>query len=248
MIYKYVEKGAYHWVQSQRSLFKMNAQLRTRYDIALELLMNEGISKSSAFLEVGCGDGALLYEVAIASGCYAYGLDADWQGILLAKRKFIAKGKAAGFVQAGGNHYPFPRNTFNYILCADVIEHVQDPIRLLEEIRRILRMNGVLVVSTPIRVTEEPLDRHHVQEWFPNEFESLCSKVFGKAKSVVLSHPILPWQIYRYNKKIIRPLIRMLINVLYLAKINPFYTKGPIKKENIYGMQTLVFQKDNLLC
>jgi 2-polyprenyl-3-methyl-5-hydroxy-6-metoxy-1,4-benzoquinol methylase len=46
--------------------------------------------------------------------------------------------------------FPFPATTFDVVLLCEVIEHLQrDPVRVLLEIQRILRHNGVLVLTTP---------------------------------------------------------------------------------------------------
>jgi SAM-dependent methyltransferase len=46
--------------------------------------------------------------------------------------------------------FPFPSAAFDVVLLCEVIEHLQrDPVKVLLEIERILRHNGVLVVTTP---------------------------------------------------------------------------------------------------
>lgn len=240
---KYREKGAYHWSLAKRDLFSMSAQLRTRYDVALELLSEAGLGSGSRLLDAGCGDGALLYEAVRSSACEAVGLDADPYGIVFAREQFSARGVYAGFVRAGGTDYPFGDGTFDLALCADVIEHVSDPDGLLREIHRLLRKGGALVVSTPVRLTEAPLDHNHVQEWYPGEFAALCSSVFNAPERIVLSHPLLSWELYRYNRRIVRPLVRTLMNALYLAGFNPFRHDGGRRPVSIYGMQTLLLRR-----
>jgi SAM-dependent methyltransferase len=45
---------------------------------------------------------------------------------------------------------PFPDQSFDVILAADVIEHLPDVVAVLTELRRLLRMGGRLIVSTPV--------------------------------------------------------------------------------------------------
>ena len=44
---------------------------------------------------------------------------------------------------------PFGSKSFDCVLCTEVIEHMQNPYLLLREIRRVLKTNGRLILSTP---------------------------------------------------------------------------------------------------
>ena len=52
-------------------------------------------------------------------------------------------------VQANGQKLPFPDESFDVIVTFDVIEHVWDAQAYLNEVSRVLRSGGVLLVSTP---------------------------------------------------------------------------------------------------
>lgn len=51
-------------------------------------------------------------------------------------------------------------NSYDSAVCLEVLEHVRDPFRAIAEIRRILKKNGVLILSVPhlSRLHEEPND------------------------------------------------------------------------------------------
>jgi len=44
---------------------------------------------------------------------------------------------------------PFADNTFDYVLLAEVVEHLRNPYIVIPEINRIIKENGSLVISTP---------------------------------------------------------------------------------------------------
>ena len=66
------------------------------------------------------------------------------------------------------------------IICADVIEHLVDPNRLLDNLCHLLNKAPVAIISTPDRDLVHgqehmgpPLNPHHVREWNRNEFDHL---------------------------------------------------------------------------
>jgi SAM-dependent methyltransferase len=99
-------------------------------------------SKKGRMLDVGCGDGRVI-GLAQELGWEAEGVDLDKAAIAVALKKKLN-------VHSGrleDSHYP--DNSFNLILMNHVIEHLHDPLRVLNEICRILTINGTLVVTTP---------------------------------------------------------------------------------------------------
>jgi SAM-dependent methyltransferase len=46
-------------------------------------------------------------------------------------------------------HLPFARRSFDAIVCADVIEHLRDPVAVLRRLHPLLRPGGTLALSTP---------------------------------------------------------------------------------------------------
>jgi len=45
--------------------------------------------------------------------------------------------------------YPFPDRSFDLILCSEVLEHIQDNGKVLDEVERLLTKDGVFIASTP---------------------------------------------------------------------------------------------------
>jgi 2-polyprenyl-3-methyl-5-hydroxy-6-metoxy-1,4-benzoquinol methylase len=95
-------------------------------------------------LDVGCSTGYLAERLQ-KRGKTVVGLDLDERSAELARR-FCAE-VHVGDVET--MELPFEPASFDAILCGDLIEHLRDPLALLERLRPLLRPGGRLVLSTP---------------------------------------------------------------------------------------------------
>ncbi|WP_162199193.1 glycoside hydrolase family 99-like domain-containing protein [Methanoculleus sediminis] len=77
-------------------------------------------------------------------------------------------------------------NLFDAIVCFEALEHIQDHEKLLAEVKRLLKEDGVFFVSTPNKcVYTDEGDYHnpfHQRELYFEEFEQLLVKCFGNVK------------------------------------------------------------------
>jgi 2-polyprenyl-3-methyl-5-hydroxy-6-metoxy-1,4-benzoquinol methylase len=93
-------------------------------------------------LDVGSGSGALLDRMR-ALGWEVEGVDVDASAVENARRKGLN-------VHLGDlEGCKFPDGSFDVVTLSHVIEHVEDPQRLLRECHRILKPSGRLVLVTP---------------------------------------------------------------------------------------------------
>ncbi|MBJ6122138.1 class I SAM-dependent methyltransferase [Sphingomonas mollis] len=94
-------------------------------------------------LEVGCGDGAFLAQMAQA-GWQAVGIDFDEKAVAAARRH-------AGIDVMQGDLIAcaFPDASFDAIVMNNVIEHLPDTLAVMKECARILRPGGRVVMVTP---------------------------------------------------------------------------------------------------
>jgi SAM-dependent methyltransferase len=120
-------------------------------------------------LDIACGTG---YGMAIlrAHARSVVGVDADLDAIRTALRE---DGGSAALV-ADGARLPFADGTFDTVTSFETIEHLRERDRFLAEIRRVLRPEGVCVLSTPNANYTDPIDGRprnpfHVHEYTPDE-------------------------------------------------------------------------------
>ncbi len=130
-------------------------------------------------LDAGCGVGygsAFLGETASR----VLGVDASGEAIDYARARY-----GGGNVEfAVGDLQQLERGDaeFDAVVAFEVIEHLPYPERFVAEARRVLRPDGVLVVSTPrsevgSRLPENPF---HEREFAPDEFERLLRGSFAR--------------------------------------------------------------------
>ncbi len=106
-------------------------------------LMYIGRLPPGKILDVGCGNGKRLARFRVL-GWDAQGQEVDPKAAAEARRISGVRVHLGRLEEAG-----FPDGSFDAITMSHVIEHVPDPVSLLQECRRILRMGGTLVITTP---------------------------------------------------------------------------------------------------
>jgi len=98
----------------------------------------------SALLDIGCADGTTTRQLQkIIPGARIVGVDYYKNAIDYAKRK---KSKIK-FVHADVHNLPFANNSFDTVTAIETLEHLTFPERVLDEIRRVLKPGGYLIIG-----------------------------------------------------------------------------------------------------
>lgn len=100
------------------------------------------IPQKSRVLDIGCHDGKLS---SFLNSCSYKGVDGDSKLISSALKKDID----IKYADLNKDEIPFKNNEFDYVLLLDILEHVVDPKKLLEESRKRLDKNGRLIITLP---------------------------------------------------------------------------------------------------
>lgn len=154
------------------------ASRRRKYERRLRKL--EAHRRTGRLLEIGCREGHFL-SVAAEQGWDVLGVEPEAATADLARERFSLS-VHPGFLETAG----LEDETFDVVYLCEVLEHVDRPVPLFREIRRVLRRGGVVVVKTGnVRSLSRALrgpdwdyfayDRYgHVSYFSPTTLRRLC--------------------------------------------------------------------------
>ena len=103
--------------------------------------------QSLSVLDVGCGTGIFIKPL-IEAGCdKVYGVDGPQEYVSHA----LKRGYKDVFIVDDLNFNPIPleSESFDLVICKDVFEHLHNPLAVLEEIRRVLKVGGYFLFHVP---------------------------------------------------------------------------------------------------
>jgi len=100
-------------------------------------------------LDIGSADGTFSKIILdLSKADLVFGIDILESSVLHAKKRF-SKNKKLRFRVASGENLPFKNEEFDAVFCLEVLEHVFSPRKVLKEIERVLKKNGIAVFLVP---------------------------------------------------------------------------------------------------
>ena len=146
------------------SYYKENKTLLDNLKSSLSKLIYSPIPKEhkGSILDIGCGNGIYIYNLE-KHGWDVHGIEISKKAVAFAQEKFGLKNVRQGTIE----DIKYPDEYFDVITMNHVIEHLLSPKKTLGEINRILKKEGLLIISTPnINSFNAKIFREY---WFPLE-------------------------------------------------------------------------------
>jgi 2-polyprenyl-3-methyl-5-hydroxy-6-metoxy-1,4-benzoquinol methylase len=103
------------------------------------------------FLDVGCGAGEVLEDVAgiVGPTGAVVGIDMAQTMVDASQSRLAAAGVVADVRQADAHALPFDDTSFDRVRCERVLQHVDDPAAAVSEIFRVLAPGGMALLIEP---------------------------------------------------------------------------------------------------
>jgi ubiquinone/menaquinone biosynthesis C-methylase UbiE len=145
-----------------------------RYSIATNYILDKVV------LDIACGEG-YGSNLMSKSAKFVYGVDIDSETIANAKIKYVKSN--LNFQTGSADNIPIPDASIDVVVSYETIEHHDKHDEMMLEIKRVLKSDGVLIISTPDKLfytdKRNYINEFHVKELYKNEFFDLVVSKFA---------------------------------------------------------------------
>lgn len=143
-------------------------------------LLSKKFTVGKEVLDIACGEGygsSQLAEVAAS----VIGVDISEEAIKHARASYSRKN--LDFLKGSCSEIPIPDESIDVIVSFETIEHHNEHVEMMHEFKRVLRKEGVLIISSPDKKEYSDVPQYknefHVKELYTEEFKSLLEDNFS---------------------------------------------------------------------
>lgn len=132
-----------NWFNRKDTFNYLNEDQENKIRIKKVINLFQKQNSKKRVLDLGCGDGQISKKIKDL-GFDVYGVDLVKGNLNLARKKGI-KTKLGDL----NKKIPFKNDSFDIVYAGEIIEHIYDTRNILSEIKRVLKKEGILIITTP---------------------------------------------------------------------------------------------------
>lgn len=166
-----------------------------------------GVKHGDVMLDAGCGEGRHSFE-CIGRGARVLSMDMDMESIRKARytlHYMRESGQAHDdgryLVQIGDAlNMPFRDETFDKVICSEVMEHVPDDRQACRELARVLKTGGSIAITVPTFISEMVYDAltyeyftspgGHIRKYIPRNLAAIMQSCGLEIYAVRFKHSL----------------------------------------------------------
>ncbi len=150
------------------------AEHMIRYRAAQKLVAGKVV------LDIASGSGYGTHLLA-QSAKKVYGVDVDKESVDYSAKKY--GGKNIEFMVGDGESIPLKDASVDVVITFETIEHIKDYEKFMDEVSRVLKPDGLAIVSTPNDLEFAEGNHYHLHEFTEDELTKMVSKRFKNVDS-----------------------------------------------------------------
>lgn len=137
-------------------------------------------------------------------------------------------------------------NSFDFVITFQVIEHIKNDTLFLQEIYRVLKPGGQLIITTPNKKMSLTRNPWHIREYTACELKKLCLHRFDIVKTLGIYGNNAVMNHYYINKEAVKKIIRFdVLNLQY--RLPRWFLKLPYDVLNRWNRKQMVCRNSNVL-
>jgi SAM-dependent methyltransferase len=145
-------------------------------------------------LDVACGEGYGAYFLAEHWGsAHVDGVDIAEDAIEAARERFASPRVTFHTHDAAAIGDCFPAASFDLIVSLETLEHLHEPVKVLNAFKKLIKPDGVIVISCPndhVYYAPDESNQFHTRKYTFGEFRTLTESVLGEARAFQLGGPL----------------------------------------------------------
>ena len=191
----------------------------------------KSLSGNEKILDIACGSGFGTHLLSANSTGKVYGGDLSSDAINLCQKTWNRDNLSYEIMD--GTQLKFEDNYFDVVVSFETIEHTPKFNEMIQELKRVVKPNGTIYLSTPNIKVNSPsgivTNPYHTQEWNTTEFDGILNKNFN-------SYQLFGQEYNRYSNKNLAFYTETLFYKRGIRKI-PLVIQDKVM--NLFGQRTM---------